>query len=183
MSEMRRLLDIITEGKLPPMPSRSQLNALSMKLTGRSIDDTHIKNWLYEVEPMTLRMVIAANLGFLPEMIEDTLGQKSGFIPFDYDTMYTFLSTTDEEPATDEHLVKYASPELERLLESNDMDNVRMIDLGNNTIIMMDSDTYFRYGTDYAVSSRCDALFYHGDPQKVISFLKEKSTEIVSDDF
>lgn len=181
--EMRKLINIITEGRLPAMPSDQQLNALSVKYAGREINDTHTKNWLYEVEPMALRLVIAANLGFLDQMLEEIIGYKSGFLEFDWDTMlapHAYDRPFDVDSEDDEendsywyHIEQYVSPEIQQLLNSNGLDNVSIVDIGNNTMIMLDHDSHGRTGTDYSYSMGAPGLFYHGDPQRVIQFLKK----------
>lgn len=187
--EMRKLINIVAENKftgntLPAMPSRMELDAFSRKVTGRSINDTHTLNWLLEIEPMTLRIVVAANIGFLEHILphnrHDQMASFLGWKEFDWDTMlapYAYERPYDADDNEDNdsrwhHIEQYRSDEIQQLLDYAGLDDVSMIIVDDNTMIMLDHDSHGRTGTDYSYSAGAPGMFYYGDPKKVIAFLK-----------
>jgi hypothetical protein len=171
MSDMRKLLNIVAEGTLPRMPSSTELNAFSEKYAGRPIEHTHTMNWLQYIEPMSLRIVVAANMGheFLEEVVYG-FGYKNQFLAFDQ-KMYELsnIKEADDVGLGEEYdsFLFWQKSELNSLLENNNM-NVGMTELPDGTMI-----AYFPYDEP---TSR-----YHGNPATVIQYLSSRRNQFIKE--
>jgi hypothetical protein len=167
MTDMRKLLNIVTESA---GDSRLPLDKLAEKYLGAGSkwDDTHYKNILYQVRPLSEMFMLAARLG---EDIVEELGYDLDEIATPFTGQMAELIATDEE--SDDQAEYYFSdaymiPKIKKVVDADSSP---------------DGNGYWVYtGNDFEIvchpgdMGTCEC-WYIGNPQSVLTFLSQWRTK------